>query len=115
MLLPAAVVAGSVPGEAPVRVARELASRGYNAEREAVTLLAAADDTVAAIERAVAAAPDDALVLRAEDVRRTIGGATAGEGGSPTESTAGSGDDPPVSGGTPRRCGRSDGRNETTC
>jgi DNA polymerase II small subunit len=68
-------VAG-VPRETPVEVARELASRGFNADREVVTLVAAAEDPNAALERAVEAAPDGAVVLRAEDVRAALEGAT---------------------------------------
>jgi DNA polymerase II small subunit len=49
-------------------VAKELASRGYNADREVVTLIAAAADPAAALERAVEAAPDDAVVLRKDHV-----------------------------------------------
>jgi DNA polymerase II small subunit len=59
-----------------VRVVRELTSRGYNAEREAVTLLAGASDPAAAVERAVDAAPDDALTLTTAHVREVLDGAT---------------------------------------
>jgi DNA polymerase II small subunit len=55
-----------------VRVVRELTSRGYNADREAVTLLAGADDPVNAVDRAVEAASEDAATLSVEDVRRVL-------------------------------------------
>jgi len=55
-----------------VRVVRELTSRGYNADREAVTLLAGADDPVAAVDRVVEAAPEDAATLSVEDVRELL-------------------------------------------
>jgi DNA polymerase II small subunit len=60
-----------------VRVVRELTSRGYNADREAVTLLAGADDPVDAVDRVVEAAPEDAATLSVEDVRAVLGGDSA--------------------------------------
>jgi DNA polymerase II small subunit len=62
----------SVPLETPARIVRELARRGYNAEREAVTLLAGASNPAAAIDAAVETAPDDALRLTAAHVRATL-------------------------------------------
>jgi len=53
-------------------VVRELTSRGYNADREAVTLLAGADDPSAAVERAVDEAPADALTLTVDHVRSVL-------------------------------------------
>jgi len=73
--------------ETPARIVRELTSRGYNADREAVTLLASAPDPAAALERAVESAPENALKLSAEHVRRTLDGDAAGRS------------NPPVSGG----------------
>jgi len=61
-----------VPLETPARIVSELASRGFNAEREAVTLLADATDPAAALERAVETAPEDALVLTAAHVEDTL-------------------------------------------
>jgi len=61
-----------VPLESTARIVRELADRGYNAEREAVTLLAGASDPQQAIDRAVETAQDDALVLSAEHVRDVL-------------------------------------------
>ncbi|GGM76141.1 DNA polymerase II small subunit [Halarchaeum rubridurum] len=61
-----------MPDSTPVRVVRELASRGYNAERDAVTLIADTPDPDAAVERVVDAAGDDALTLTAADVRDTL-------------------------------------------
>ncbi|NIB98270.1 DNA-directed DNA polymerase II small subunit [Halobacterium sp. R2-5] len=75
-----------MPREPPVRVVRELTSRGYNAEREAVTLLAGAPDPTAAVERAVDTAPDDALTLTTEHVRGVLDD---------------SDDEPPTENGTP--------------
>ncbi|CAI48332.1 DNA-directed DNA polymerase D exonuclease subunit DP1 [Natronomonas pharaonis DSM 2160] len=68
-----------MPQEAPARIARELASHGYTADREAITLLARADDTATALLVAVEATPDDALKLTADDVRAALdeGGPTA--------------------------------------
>ncbi|MEF8756899.1 MAG: DNA-directed DNA polymerase II small subunit [Halobacteriales archaeon] len=62
-----------MPLEGAARIVSELTSRGYNAEREAVTLLAGADDPTVALERAVEAAPDDALKLTADHVRSVLG------------------------------------------
>jgi DNA polymerase II small subunit len=61
-----------VPLEEPARLARELASHGYTADREAITLLANAADPAAAIGIAVEATPDDALKLTVEDVRDAL-------------------------------------------
>ena len=64
-----------MPLEGPARIVSELTSRGYNVEREAVTLLAGADDPDAALDRAVEAAPDDALKVTADHVRSVLGSA----------------------------------------
>ncbi|CQH43774.1 DNA-directed DNA polymerase D exonuclease subunit DP1 [Halobacterium hubeiense] len=81
-----------MPREPPVRVVRELTSRGYNAEREAVTLLAGASDPAAAVERAVDAAPDDALTLTTDHVREVVDDATPNA--SDSEADASGGDAP---------------------
>jgi len=65
-----------VPLETPARIVRELARRGYNAEREAVTLLAGASNPAAALDAAVETAPDDALRLTAAHVRATLDAGT---------------------------------------
>ena len=61
-----------MPLETPARIVRELAARGYNAEREAVTLLAGAADPAAALDRAVDTAPPDALRITAAHVRTAL-------------------------------------------
>jgi len=61
-----------VPLEEPARIARELASHGYAADREAITLLAGAGDTGEALALAVEATPDDALKLTATDVQDVL-------------------------------------------
>jgi len=66
-----------VPLETPARIVRELARRGYNANREAVTLIAETADPAATLDRAVLAADDDALRLTASDVRRVLGESTS--------------------------------------
>jgi len=58
-----------VPLESNARIAKELARRGYNAEREAITLLASAPDSAAVVETVVDRAPDDALRITADHVR----------------------------------------------
>jgi len=61
-----------VPLETPARIVSELASRGYNAEREAVTLLADVGDPAGALDRALETVPEDALVLTADHVRESL-------------------------------------------
>ncbi|WP_424013822.1 DNA-directed DNA polymerase II small subunit [Halorubrum xinjiangense] len=64
-----------MPLESNARIAKALAERGYNAEREAVTLLAGAPDPTAAVAAAVDRTPDDALRITADHVREAIGDA----------------------------------------
>jgi DNA polymerase II small subunit len=63
-----------VPLEEPARLASELASHGYTADREAITLLAAAEDPAQALLLAVEATPEDTLKLSAADVRDALDG-----------------------------------------
>ncbi len=63
-----------MPGPTDRRIIAELAARGYNADREAVTLLAATSDPDDAIERAVGAVPDDAFKISGEQVRALLDG-----------------------------------------
>jgi DNA polymerase II small subunit len=96
-----------VPLSTPARIVSELASRGYNAEREAVTRLADAPDPGETLERALETMPEDALKLTADHVDSVLdrsesrAAATASAG---TEPTTGHGTpddpDPPVSTGT---------------
>jgi DNA polymerase II small subunit len=95
-----------VPLETPARVVRELAQRGYNAEREAVTVLAGAADPQRAIERAIELAPDETPVLATEHAREAVETVESG-GSSPddpesraSESSSAPDPDPPVSTGT---------------
>ncbi|WP_224333350.1 DNA-directed DNA polymerase II small subunit [Haloprofundus halobius] len=75
-----------MPLETPSRIVKALASRGYNAEREAVTLLASAANPAEAMERAVDEAPDDALRLTVDHVRAVLdGGSNAAD--APTKPT----------------------------
>ncbi len=102
----------AVPLEEPARIARELASFGYTADREAITLLARAEDTAGALALAVEAAPEDALKLTAADVRDVIEDRPRGRrdplaeadaepiSDAPSEAPNGTAEDPPVSGGT---------------
>ncbi|MFB6184558.1 MAG: DNA-directed DNA polymerase II small subunit [Haloarculaceae archaeon] len=97
-----------MPMETPARIASELASRGYNAEPEAVTLLANASDPEAALGRALETMPDDALKVTTDDVRTALSEAVESRGSPPTDvggksrtaSDDGRDDDPSVSGGT---------------
>ncbi|WP_290815835.1 DNA-directed DNA polymerase II small subunit [Halovivax sp.] len=63
-----------MPLEGPARIVRELTSRGYNAEREAVTLIASRPDAGSALERVLEQTPDDALVITTDDVRSILDG-----------------------------------------
>ena len=71
-----------MPRDSHARVVRALAERGYNADREAVTLLAGAEDTAAAIDRVAEAAPEDVLVLSADRVDAVLGPSAASIGSS---------------------------------
>ncbi|WP_435073807.1 DNA-directed DNA polymerase II small subunit [Halorubrum sp. HHNYT27] len=77
-----------MPLESNARIAKELARRGYNAEREAVTLLASAADSTAVLDAAVERAPDDALRITADHVRAAV---DAGDGGSRSAARSGGG------------------------
>ncbi|MFC6827112.1 DNA-directed DNA polymerase II small subunit [Halopelagius fulvigenes] len=61
-----------MPLETPSRIVQELARHGYNAEREAVTLIAGAADPATALARAVEEAGDDAFRVTAADVRTVL-------------------------------------------
>jgi len=95
-----------VPLETPARLVSELASRGYNAEREAVTLLADASDPDVALDRALETIPDDTLVLSADHVRTALesehddDGGRSGNETRPTDETNPPDTDPSVSTGT---------------
>ncbi|KOX97559.1 DNA-directed DNA polymerase II small subunit [Halorubrum tropicale] len=97
-----------MPLESNARIAKALAERGYNAEREAVTLLAGATDPTAAVAAAVDRAPDDALRITADHVREAIGDADRSDaspdetGQSPVE-TKGSADPEPADVGAASR------------
>jgi DNA polymerase II small subunit len=58
--------------ETPVRVASELARRGYNADPEAVTLIAGANDPATALERTLETVPEGAVKLTADHVKAAI-------------------------------------------
>ena len=75
-----------MPLESNARIVKELARQGYNAEREAVTLLASAPDSATALERAVDRAPDDALRITADQVRAAVGSDAAADSATPARS-----------------------------
>jgi DNA polymerase II small subunit len=87
-----------VPLETPARIVRELADRGYNVEREAVTLIAGADDPAATLASVVEATPEDALVVETDVVRAVVESAGDDSAASaPGETPSASGGDPAVS------------------
>ncbi|WP_049893740.1 DNA-directed DNA polymerase II small subunit [Halogranum rubrum] len=61
-----------MPLSTPSSLVKELARRGYNAEREAITLIANAADPALALERTVEHAPDDALRITVAHVRAIL-------------------------------------------
>ena len=61
-----------MPLEEPARLARVLASHGFTADREAITLLAGTEDPESALRVAVEAAPEDELKLSAAAVRDAL-------------------------------------------
>ncbi|EMA68500.1 DNA-directed DNA polymerase II small subunit [Halorubrum kocurii] len=82
-----------MPLESNARIVKELARHGYNAEREAVTLLVSAPDSAAAVESVVDRAPDDALRITSDHVRAVTNDRSASESGrSASESTPGTSD-----------------------
>jgi len=62
----------SVPLERPVHVANELAKRGFNADPDAVTLIASSPDPELALDRTLETVPEDALKLTAEHVHDAV-------------------------------------------
>ncbi|TKX80384.1 DNA-directed DNA polymerase II small subunit [Halorubrum sp. SD626R] len=82
-----------MPLESNARIVKELARRGYNAEREAVTLLASAPDSATALEAAVDRAPDDALRITAAHVRAAVGSDDAVDPETTTDSDSGTATD----------------------
>jgi len=100
-----------VPLETPARIVRELASRGYNAERAAVTLIAEDTDPGGTLERALETMPDDALKLTADHVESvqeattqpegTVSAAENGGSASAETATTATEEDPSVSTGKP--------------
>ena len=65
-----------MPLETTARIVRELARHGYNADREAVTLIASADDPTRTLSAAVEEAPDGALRVTTDHVRAVLAAET---------------------------------------
>ena len=61
-----------MPLEGHANIVRELTGRGYNAEREAVTLIANADRPTRTLERVIETVPDTVLVIEADHVNRVL-------------------------------------------
>ncbi len=81
-----------MPLETSARIVSALAERGYNAEREAITRLAGADDPKQALERAVETVPDDALVISAEHVDSALSDPATSVDSPPATTPSDSGD-----------------------
>ncbi|KAB1197707.1 MULTISPECIES: DNA-directed DNA polymerase II small subunit [Haloferax] len=90
-----------MPLETPARIVRALVSRGYNAEREAVTLIAGSEEPGVTLARVVDSVPDDTLRITTDHVRAVLASAPAADPPgteSPTDSVT---TDPSVSAATP--------------
>ncbi|MFB6093361.1 MAG: DNA-directed DNA polymerase II small subunit [Halanaeroarchaeum sp.] len=61
-----------MPRPSHVRVVERLTDNGYNAEREAVTVLANAPDPIAAVDAVLDAATEDALTITVADARAAL-------------------------------------------
>jgi len=72
MLLSYRLLRGDVPSELPARIVSALAQHGYNADREAVTLLASATHPDNALTEVLDLIPDDTLRITAADVRPVV-------------------------------------------
>jgi DNA polymerase II small subunit len=80
---------GFVSLDTSVRVVRKLADRGYNADREAVTLIADTPDPKRTIERVLDDTPEGTLSITAEHVRGALDGLDSpGADPPPTDNTA---------------------------
>ncbi|WP_394338552.1 DNA-directed DNA polymerase II small subunit [Halonotius aquaticus] len=77
----------TVPSETPSRIVQTLARHGYNADREAVTLLARVSDPAAAIEAVVSATDDNTLRITSSDVRACLDSAAVVTGAAVSPST----------------------------
>ncbi|MFB6154993.1 MAG: DNA-directed DNA polymerase II small subunit [Haloferacaceae archaeon] len=84
-----------MPLETPARIVRELVRHGYNAEREAVTLIAETADPAQTLQRTVDSAPEDTLRITAADVRRVLG-----DSASAADASSSAADAPESAGGT---------------
>ena len=68
-----------MPLEGQARIVQTLTRRGYNAEREAVTLLARCERPTLVLDRVIEELGTDTLVIRAEDVDCVLDDIQAGE------------------------------------
>ncbi|KAB1187139.1 MULTISPECIES: DNA-directed DNA polymerase II small subunit [Haloferax] len=89
-----------MPLETPARIVRALVSRGYNAEREAVTLIAGSDDPGVTLAQVVDSVPDDALRITADHVREVLASAPAADPPGTAAPSAAAATDPSVSAAT---------------
>ena len=87
MFLPGAPEMPTVPSETPSRIVQTLARHGYNADREAVTLLARVSDPAAAIEAVVSATDDNTLRITSSDVRACLDSDAVATGAAVSPST----------------------------
>ncbi|MFB6253594.1 MAG: DNA-directed DNA polymerase II small subunit [Halobacteriaceae archaeon] len=74
-----------MPQETPVRIIEKITEHGYNADRDAVTLLSKAEDPDEAIQQIIETLPDDTLTIESEHVRRVITDTSISSGTNKTE------------------------------
>ncbi|MDR5656142.1 DNA-directed DNA polymerase II small subunit [Halodesulfurarchaeum sp. HSR-GB] len=65
-----------MPRASPVRIVKQLTAAGYNADREAVTLLAGAPDPDRAVETLLDQIESEAVTITAGEVREVLNGTT---------------------------------------
>ncbi|MFB6154132.1 MAG: DNA-directed DNA polymerase II small subunit [Halodesulfurarchaeum sp.] len=89
-----------MPQPTPVRVVRALTERGFNAEREAVTLLARADDPDAAVSAVLETISEDRLTVTVGDVRPVLDDPSVSSGTTTHQGGGSRGKTPPEMGGS---------------
>ncbi|WP_438267603.1 DNA-directed DNA polymerase II small subunit [Halovenus salina] len=103
MLLSASAQYRRVSLDTSTRIVRALADRGYNADRQAVTLLASASDPATAIERAIETVPEDTVVITSDHVKEVVDTPASGpkdvDSAKPTTTENDNPQDPPISTG----------------
>jgi DNA polymerase II small subunit len=85
MLLRLTTIGMDVPRPSHVRVVKRLTSNGYNADRDAVTVFANAEDPIEAVDRALETVADDVLTITVEDAEEAVTQVTGSAASSESE------------------------------